>query len=498
MRFPYSTLKPTWALSKSHTRLSLTTRLHNFDHRASSKLFADAEREEGTPTRPTVLPRTAPKHTNWTGEESIEDAVLRMLIDKYKPLRTGTVQTAEEKIRRAPPMVVAEPPHTSETQTLPLPPSPSSPPSSSVYRADEPLLQPVKGHKPWLTTFKVPSHATASIRYGQFSTSPTSAPSASAGPSQSVRAMEQADDRSRRKERDAKRRSEIAGRLTRARESTLDYRLGIKRASTSRQTQQARPNPVSIKGWAGLVEERIEVSPPFFAYSHPVKIPYSDGRLPLTWSQYEQRARREGHFRSIPGRGRPIERSSEEYNPFIAPEEFLINRIVQRQRAAPPWVEVQGELESAVTTFRATLRQSWVRRAVRMLTLTRSQLPSPSMAYVRALRDAEWETRERAYHDSALAEVNSLVRKYNALAPYAVRRAYYMREVELAKIYHESGEEIVQEIEGRLRGSGARVKADARPGEDDEEVPLMGAPAVGEARVLRLRDFFWQWVRRRT
>jgi hypothetical protein len=32
----------------------------------------------------------------------MEDAVLRMLVDKYKPLRTGTVQTAEEKLHRAP------------------------------------------------------------------------------------------------------------------------------------------------------------------------------------------------------------------------------------------------------------------------------------------------------------------------------------------------------------------------------------------------------------
>ena len=73
----------------------------------------------------------------------------------------------------------------------------------------------------------------------------------------------------------------------------------------------------------------------------------------------------------------------------------------------------------------------------------------------------------RAYDDSALAGVNSLVRECNALAPYAVRRAYYVREVELAKIHHESVEEIVQKIEGRLRSSGARARADARPGEDD-------------------------------
>ncbi len=212
-----------------------------------------------------------------------------------------------------------------------------------------------------------------------------------------------------------------------------------------------------------------------------------------------QRARQEGHFRSIRGRGRPLERGTEEHNPFIARDEFLMNRLVQRQGAAPPWVEVQGELEAAVSAFRAVLRQSWVRRAVRMLTLTHSRLPSPSLADVRALRDREWETRERAYHDSALAEVNSLVRKYNALAPYAVRRAYYVREVELAKIYDESGDEILWEIKGRLRGSGAGAKGEVRPGGDDEEEKLlMGAPAAGDVRVLKLRDLFWQWIRRGT
>lgn len=43
----------------------------------------------------------------------------------------------------------------------------------------------------------------------------------------------------------------------------------------------------------------------------------------------------------VKGRGQPIARLSEERNPFIAREEFLMNRIVQRNGAAPPWVEVQ-------------------------------------------------------------------------------------------------------------------------------------------------------------
>lgn len=138
-----------------------------------------------------------------------------------------------------------------------------------------------------------------------------------------------------------------------------------------------------------------------------------------------------------------------------------------------------------------------MRRAVRVLTQLPLCGPSLSLADVRALRDAEWETRERAYHASALAEVNSLVRKYNALAPYAVRRVYYVREAELANIYYESGEEILQEIEGRPRGPGTRAKSDARPGEDVEELH-MEASTAGEVRVIRLRDLFWQWIRRGT
>ncbi|KAG6378585.1 hypothetical protein JVT61DRAFT_12851 [Boletus reticuloceps] len=40
-------------------------------------------------------------------------------------------------------------------------------------------------------------------------------------------------------------------------------------------------------------------------------------------------------------------------------------------------------------------------------------LASLSSSTVTSLRDREWEERERSYHDTAIAELNSLVRKYN-------------------------------------------------------------------------------------
>jgi len=181
--------------------------------------------------------------------------VLRMLVDKYKPLRTGTIRIAEE-IRRAPTQVAAQQPEISPMSIVDN--DSAFPPSSQsrVYRAGEPLLPAFEGHKPWLTTFKVPSHATASIRYGHFPTagSPFSSEtsmrnSTQTGPGDS--------DPTRRKERDVKKWSEIAGILTRAKEASLNYRLGI--TKNMKGGVRARPNPVSIKGWAGLVEERIEV-----------------------------------------------------------------------------------------------------------------------------------------------------------------------------------------------------------------------------------------------
>jgi DnaJ homolog subfamily C member 28 len=89
--------------------------------------------------------------------------------------------------------------------------------------------------------------------------------------------------------------------------------------------------------------------------------------------------------------------------PFPSSEQ---NRIVQRQGAAPPWVEIQGELEAAVDTFRSVLKQSWVRCAVRMLTFSRQPLRELSLADAQALRDREWEAREKAYHESVLADMS--------------------------------------------------------------------------------------------
>lgn len=144
------------------------------------------------------------------------------------------------------------------------------------------------------------------------------------------------------------------------------------------------------------------------------------------------------------------------------------------------------ELENAVNAFRDILRQSWTRRAIRTLTMLQpaAMLPSLTLNRVTSLRDREWEERECSYHDTAVAELNSLVRKYNGLAPYSVRRPYYSREAELAKVYEDCGEDILRGISERSREMYSRPIAFLRSGVD---------VSTGMAYPLKLRDIIRRW-----
>ena len=265
---------------------------------------------------------------NWDGDEPIADAVLRMLVDKYKPLRSGTITTADEKLSKAAPSVrVVDNPSDSSFLSPELT-SEGAPTTSERALAypevdrskplkDQPLLPAVDGHRPWHTNFKAPSHATASVRLGNIEPVKSS-------PSPVL------DEKARKQEKENRKRFQTAFKLEGAKESILDHRLGVQ--------QQKRPqaNPITMKGWRTLVEERIEACHThvsrLLAVSHSVSIRIF----------FMKNARVQGRFNNIKGQGKPIVTTNDENNPFIGREEFLMNRIVQRNGAAPPWVELQA------------------------------------------------------------------------------------------------------------------------------------------------------------
>ncbi|KAK6974601.1 DUF1992 domain-containing protein [Favolaschia claudopus] len=395
----------------------------------SAKLFADAAREEAEAQPPSrVVDRQ--EDLNWTGDERIEDMVLRMLIDKFKPLRTGKIQTAETKIRNSPPQVqVYQEPRISDHT-----PPPTALPSGGSW-ADVPLLPGSPDHRPWHTEFKVPTHAQASIRFARFP-----------GPSSSSRTPLGAEsEQTRRAEKEIHKK---VGRLIGARESIIDYRLGL--GPNSKASGMSRVNPVSVKGWTSLVEDRIE------------------------------RASRAGFFTTIKGQGKPLTRTVEESNPFIAREEFLMNRIMKRNGAVPPWVQLQTELESSLSTFRALLLEGWTRHAVRELTFDGVNANADPAA-LKAFRDPRWARREASYHAAALAEVNERVGRYNVLAPYAVRRPLYTLEMELASVYERAAEDVAREVAERA----VTTRKVRGPGVD-----------FGGTAAIKSGNVDWSWLRR--
>ena len=225
---------------------------HKHGGSASAKLFEDAKREEQEEKREierrqqtanALLTRQVDR--NWDGEESTADAVLRMLVDKYKPLRSGTILSADEKLSKVAPTVRTGGIHspTEATQEVFTPLNrplayPKVDPSKPLK--DQPLLPAVEGHRPWHTSFTAPSHATASIRLGDFKplksgTSPV------------------LDEKARKVEKENRRRFQTAFRLEGAKESVLDHRLGVG------QQKRMQANPLTMKGWRNLVEERIQV-----------------------------------------------------------------------------------------------------------------------------------------------------------------------------------------------------------------------------------------------
>lgn len=130
-----------------------------------------------------------------------------------------------------------------------------------------------------------------------------------------------------------------------------------------------------------------------------------------------------------------------------------------------------------------------------MLTLSRPAvlLPKLSLEDVTSWRDAEWEARERAYHDTAIGEINSLVRKYNGMAPYAVRRALYTLEDELSRAYRESGEDILRGIAERVNEQPTSNTSPATTGSEDEQSRVHADGNSGWATV-RIRDVLRQWI----
>lgn len=209
----------------------------------------------------------------WTGEENTRDAVLRMLMDTHKPLRSDVVATAEQKIKELTKKLDMEPivREKSQNSTLRrqeqalLQELDDQAESPSVVRVDRSIeLErqiPPEDFRPWMAQYvaKDQDTDTPSIFHGKF---------LSTGPSSLTSLMDRpvisADPKLRQAQRQRQRTERTQGRLVGAREGALEYRLGGGEGYPAKGTSAAgggvRGGPSGVRAWQNLVEDRIEVS----------------------------------------------------------------------------------------------------------------------------------------------------------------------------------------------------------------------------------------------
>ncbi|OGE51812.1 hypothetical protein PENARI_c012G08120 [Penicillium arizonense] len=278
-------------------------------------------------------------------------------------------------------------------------------------------------------------------------------------------------------------------RLAEAKERTSTYALSqapgfsqeerenMRREMRENLSPGARSMPISISGLSSLAEERIE----------------------------DAIAR--GQFKSIRrGKGVNTETDHNANNAFIDTTEYFMNKIIKQQEIIPPWIEKQQQLATETSRFRSRLRADWKRHAAMLISSKGGSLeaqmnrakayaaaearlaekakleaslreepsvsetkedgrivhraesstsnensgePSETLAHLPPLRDPDYLAIERAYHELAVKQINSLARSYNLQAPPTARKAYLNLDRELNACFAEVAPQLAEEIKRR-------------------------------------------------
>ncbi|WVW81397.1 hypothetical protein I302_103389 [Kwoniella bestiolae CBS 10118] len=413
----------------------------------SAKLFADSIEEESTSSSSSRDHLVHGQGEIWQGEESTHDAVLRMLLDVNKPMREpGGIKhnSSEEKIKKY-------------MKSLDLNPALGKPlfsPAKEVGEGEEEKPNPHRTtipphlHRPWHSTYTGETKLNSTvpqIKYGTFIKSRKDGDSLTN--LLELQLPPGADGKTRSRVKEARRSGKTIRRLDSARENALDYRLGIGSMDGERimidlgeegeggeedgdekfrGNRQIKGSSVlgagkgsasGMRAWGGLVEDRI------------------------------QRAKEAGFFKITNGKGKPIPKDPEASNPHLETGELLMNRIVKRQGALPPWIELQHSLDSTLNAFRSTLLTTYTTHLVRNVISTNALSPLPPLHSIPS-QDEAWEAREFKFHQENIKQINDLVRRMNAQAPSPARRHLLTLEGELNKI---RGEVLKNEVWNEIK-----------------------------------------------
>ncbi|OZJ04579.1 hypothetical protein BZG36_02774 [Bifiguratus adelaidae] len=191
-------------------------------------------------------------------------------------------------------------------------------------------------------------------------------------------------------------------RILHARDSAFDYATSGKNMVQNYPEEGEQRRPASLNDFRILVDDRIEA------------------------------ARARGEFDNLKGRHKPIPKDVHARNPFIDTTEYLMNRIVLRQGAAPAWIEMQKEVDSQVKQFRDGMIQQ-LELSLRAAEVDRSRHRRIDSMVIQTYRE-----RHANYVTKAVEALNPKIRSYNVIAPFSVRKAYLSSEGEFELLFEKA------------------------------------------------------------
>lgn len=193
-------------------------------------------------------------------------------------------------------------------------------------------------------------------------------------------------------------------RLSNARENSLDYKYNTAKGETFKERLN-KPRGLS----SGM----------------------SGGNVESIANQQIEDAISRGQFTNLE-RGKSIDLTQyKQSNPYIDTTEFILNRMIQKQGAAPPWILKQRAMYDQIENFRKISSKKLLDTLVHWYVdtspgesvndiLDNVQRTDPASQPV----VEEWKQRDMEYFRVSVDMLNSVIRGYNLQAPSAARKGY--------------------------------------------------------------------------
>lgn len=156
-------------------------------------------------------------------------------------------------------------------------------------------------------------------------------------------------------------------------------------------------------------------------------------------------------------------------NPLLGLSEVYMNRIIKRQGALPPWIELQNNLNTSQAAFRSLLLETYTKHMVRSILASNPIDMLPSLEQIPG-RDEAFEARHAKFHIESVRQLNTTLGKMNAQAPLPSRRGLIQLEHELDRV---RGDVLRQNVWTELQKRVQEIKEFEEKGPATRRLPFL-------------------------